>query len=226
MKNGIRLSYSKNPLGVRAPPATGATPTSAPCQSQSLMYSLSNQHQHPSFSHGGNNDILQSRLSDEFISGSGQHQQQHHQHRGGLPQTPSVLRRAESASQGGHYPSFGVGGGSAANTFLSSPPPRFYSTSPGSMSFASAVSTPLTGASNTFVPRSMAASAANASGMGMLGGSGNHQQESGTFVSSRPGSFSPFGVFGTAGEGHFQPLPNHFPQHSIPTEQRQTHLDN
>ncbi len=227
VKNGIRLSYSKNPLGVRAPPALGATATNVPFQPQSFVHSLSNQHQHLSFPHGVNNDIFQARLSDEFVGGAGQHQQHHHR---GVSQAPSVLRRAESMSQGGLHP--GVGGGSNPNTFLSSPPPRFYSTSPGSMSFASAISTPLTGASNTFVPRSMAASAAaaNASGgivggMGIFGGSG-HQQDGGTFTSSRPGSFSPFGAFGAESQFQVVPTHQHLSQHSIPMDQRQTHVDN
>jgi hypothetical protein len=234
VKNGIRLSYSKNPLGVRAPPALGATATNVPFQPQPFMHSLSNQHQHLSFPHGVNNDIFQARLSDEFVGGAGQQQQQQHHHRG-VSQAPSVLRRAESMSQGGIHPfGAGVGGGSNPNTFLSSPPPRFYSTSPGGMSFASAISTPLTGASNTFVPRSMAASAAAAnasggiiSGMGMFGGSG-HQQDGGTFASSRPGSFSPFGAFGAGSENHFHVVPTHqhLSQHSIPMDQRQTHADN
>jgi hypothetical protein len=194
VKNGIRLSYSKNPLGVR-----GSTHVAH--QPQSFSQSFSNPHS-ASFQqlhHGG--DGLPTRLTDEYIGGGGQLHQQ--PHRGGPPQLPSILRRGELMSSQGspHHQSFGVGAGntnSNPNTFLSSPPPRFYSTSPGGVSFASALSTPLTSASSAFVPRSMAAG-------GVAAGSQHHN---GAFANS-PTNVSPFGVAFASNESTFH--------HSVPT---------
>ena len=204
MKNGIRLSYSKNPLGVR-----GSTHVANGSQHHQPQYSFSNPHS-ASFQqqhHGG--DGLQTRLPDEYIGGGGG---QHHQHhRGGPLQLPSILRRGElTSSQGSplHHQSFGVGTGNTSsnpNTFLSSPPPRFYSTSPGGASFTSALSTPLTSASSAFVPRSMAAG-------GVAAGSQHHN---GTFANSPP-NLSPFGVAFASSENAF----HHSVPAAIPPEQQ------
>ncbi|KAF9534109.1 hypothetical protein CPB83DRAFT_889121 [Crepidotus variabilis] len=182
VKNGIRLSYSKNPLGVRTPTsASSGGPTLQ--QQQQLMQTLSNHHHAQFQQRHEQQDGFQTRLQDEFVGGMHHQQQQHQLQRGGMPQ---LLRRDSTLSsnqgpvpppQGGPHPflhlfqqqhgqpqqhhhngSYGIANnmnGNPNNTFLSSPPPRFYSTSPGGMTFASAASsTPLTGASSTFVPRS------------------------------------------------------------------------
>ncbi len=207
VKNGIRLSYSKNPLGVRTSSA-GNGPV--PLHSHSLTNSLGNSYQQH---HGG--DGFQARLPDDTVCGANSGPQ--HQHRGGIP-PPSILRRVDSFGMSG-------AGNGNANTFLSSPPPRFYSNSPGGITFSSAISTPLTGASSAFVPRSMAATAAvatnNASSgngvinCGMLGGGGGHH----------PTSYSPFGGYAT-GDGslhHMVPAqPTSIPSSS---EQQQTHAE-
>lgn len=194
MKNGIRLSYSKNPLGVRG--STHVANGSQHQQLQSFSQSFSNP---PSASFQQQHHVvdgLQARLPDEYFGGTGQHQQHH---RGGIPQQPSTLRRGDSmmSNQGPPLQSFGVGN---PNTFLSSPPPRFYSTSPGGVSFVSTLSTPLTSASSAFVPRSMAVTAATAGG-GPDGG----QQHNGGFGSS---PLSPFGVTFASSESAFH--------HSVP----------
>lgn len=214
MKNGIRLSYSKNPLGVRG--STHVANGSQHHQPQSFSQSFSSPHtasfqqQHPA------GDGLQPRLPDEYIGGGGQHLQQH---RGGAPQPPSIIRRGESmiATQGAplHHQSFGVtvgNGNNNPNTFLSSPPPRFYSTSPGGVSFTSSLSTPLTSASSAFVPRSMAAAAASAGGSGPSSG----QHPSGPFTTSPPPNLSPFSTTFTNSESAF----HHTVPAAIPPEQQ------
>jgi hypothetical protein len=211
VKNGIRLSYSKNPLGVRG--STHVANGSQHHQPQfshsfSSPHSASFQQQH----HGG--DGLQARLPDEYIGGGGgQH------HRAGAPQLPSILRRGESmmSFQGPplHHQSLGVNTNSNPNTFLSSPPPRFYSTSPGGVSFASALSTPLTSASSAFVPRSMAATAGGNGGV-----AAGSQHHNGTFASS-PSNLSPYGVSFASSESAF----HHSAPAAIPPEQHQTLSD-
>ncbi len=213
MKNGIRLSYSKNPLGVRG--STHVANGSQHHQPQSFSHSFSSPHS-ASFQqqyHGG--DGLQARHADEYIGGGGgQHHQQHH--RGGAPQLPLILRRGESmmSSQGTpHHQSFGVGTGNTnnnPNTFLSSPPPRFYSTSPGGVSFASTLSTPLTSSSSAFVPRSMAATAGGSGGV--AAGNPHHN---GVFAGSPP-NLSPYGVSFASSESSF----HHSVPAPIPSEQQ------
>jgi len=201
VKNGIRLSYSKNPLGVRTSAGNGPVPPQQH-QSHPLTNSLSNSHQQH---HGG--DGLQARLPDDSVSGANGGTQ--HQPRGGIP-LPSIPRRVDSFGMSG-------AGNGNPNTFLSSPPPRFYSSSPGGMTFSSAMSTPLTGASSAFVPRSMAAAAAAAANntgsgngvinCGMLGGGGY------------PTSYSPFGGYATSEGSLHHMVPAQIPS----SEQQQTH---
>ncbi|KAF8914304.1 hypothetical protein CPB84DRAFT_78272 [Gymnopilus junonius] len=240
VKNGIRLSYSKNPLGVRTPTSAGANqggPTLQ--QQQQLTQTLNSHHFQQQYHHlhqqgqqgppltltssstaSGQDANFQSRLADDFHAPMG--------HRGILPSSilrrDSVLSPTSSSSQaqaqaaqpylsssGSSSGSGGNGGNNNGNnnpnSFLSSPPPRFYSTSPGSgMAFGTASSTPLTGASNAFVPRS----AVNGAG-GMFNG--------GNF-----GAYSPFAVpphFSNESPFGQPPIPPHLQPLSIPSEQLQ-----
>lgn len=218
VKNGIRLSYSKNPLGVRG--STHVANGSQHHQLQSFSHTFSNPHSASFQQQHSGGDGLQARLPDEYTGGGvGQHQH----HRGGAPQPPSILRRGESmitTQVPSFHQSFGVGAGggnSNQNNFLSSPPPRFYSTSPGGMSFASALSTPLTSASSAFVPRSMAATATSAGGSGASPGGQHHN---GAFASSPP-NLSPFGVTFANNEITFRPSVST----AIPPEQQQSISD-
>ena len=243
VKNGIRLSYSKNPLGVRTPTSAGGNnggPTLQ--QQQQLIQTLhhaqyqqqqqqqqqgpSMMQQHypqappPSSASSNGQDTFHShpRLGDDF---AGHHPSQ--QHRVQLP--TSILRRdsalsptyasslaqtqaqafganpnnnngGNSSSSGNALPNGGGGG------YFSSPPPRFYTTSPPGMT-----STPLTGASNAFVPRSSAAMA------------------NGIFGTGYSAAFSPFGVpFASGGTGGGESgFGGGHPQQHIPGEQQHQH---
>ncbi|TFK43837.1 hypothetical protein BDQ12DRAFT_695859 [Crucibulum laeve] len=123
---GIRLSYSKNPLGVRTPTSAGST--AGP--------SLQQQQQ------------MQSGVSQGLGFGSG------FQSEASQQAPPTILRREGGNMPLASPPPIG-GGQSYNNNFLSSPPPRFFSTSPGSTNQYSiqSSSTPLTSTSNAFVPR-------------------------------------------------------------------------
>lgn len=123
---GIRLSYSKNPLGVRTPTSAGSTgPVLQQQQSQTTP-------QQAAFTVETSFSRPQQLLGDE------------------QSQRPATLRRDVSMTSpppNAAHPS----------TFLTSPPPRFYSSSPSSTAFGTtsvSSSTPLSGASNAFLPRS------------------------------------------------------------------------
>ncbi|PPQ68309.1 hypothetical protein CVT25_001397 [Psilocybe cyanescens] len=244
VKNGIRLSYSKNPLGVRTPTSAGGNsggPTLQ--QQQQLVQTLNNHHHHHQYNHQQQQQMgpppssaTSSNSNDAFQdSGAGHMQlQQQQQHR--LPTT--ILRRDSTLSptsmsslaqaqtqppplyMGGNGSANGSSSGSVNgnNSFFSSPPPRFYTTSPG-MPFgvSSSSSTPLTGASSAFIPRS----AANGGPGGLFGG---FAAGGGAGASSQT-TFSPFGIsFATHHENAFVPQQQqvpHLPHLSIPGDQHQ-----
>lgn len=205
VKNGIRLSYSKNPLGVRTPNAPnsagGHNSNGSSSQVQQALTSPNQYQQHgqgqgPSPS-SASSDTFQSRISDDFGG--------HPQHR--LP--TSILRRDSTLSPTSPTHSNGSGNGSNQNSFFSSPPPRFYSSvSPGA-------TTQLTGASSAFVPRG---TSLPANGLGTFGGGG------GVYGGASAG-FSPFGMpFGASEmQGAFGPPLVHqqmsYSQHSMPDGQ-------
>ncbi|KAF9464814.1 hypothetical protein BDZ94DRAFT_1281733 [Collybia nuda] len=139
VKGGIRLSYSKNPLGVRTPTSAGSNgPSLQQQQLQSNNNSSSNvsvNNTNPSYSFVSE---FQPRFSEDQA-----------------PRAKMILRRdmviTSPPPQGAHGlpPSF-------PPNFLASPPPRFYTSSPSaSTAFgATSASTPLTGTSNAYMPRS------------------------------------------------------------------------
>lgn len=224
VKHGIRLSYSKNPLGVRTPTSAGGSGSSGgptPLQSQQLMQTLSNHHMyqhHQQSSSGsighGSQDSFVSRLPDEFTG---------HTHNR-MP--PSIMRRDSTLSP--TSPGHGYGGMNGnGGSFFSSPPPRFYTTSPGTnITFGPASgpsSPPLTSASNAFVPRGSAGLNGNGMPPGMYN-TGNNGMGAGF-----QGGFSPFGM--PFDNGSFAPqVPQHqqqpfmgVQQHSMPDGQQQHH---
>ena len=205
VKNGIRLSYSKNPLGVRTPTSAD---TGGPTlqQQQQLVQTLNNHHvnHHQQFG-SGDGGLGHPRMDDYGATTSSHRVQQ---------QTQTQPRRdtisSTSLNQG--QPQSFIGGSNNNinnhNSFLFSPPPRFYSTSPGSgmvygpptttttavAAAPTSSSTPLSGASSAFIPR--------ANG-GMFGGHSQghgHVGSNGSWAPSPP-SFSPFGVV-LAGESY------------------------
>ena len=216
VKNGIRLSYSKNPLGVRTPTSADTGGPTLQQQQQQLVQTLHNHHlSHHQQIGNGDGGLGQPRVDDYGVATPSHRSQQQSQ-----PQPRRDTTSSNSLNQG-QLQSF-IGGSNNINnhnSFLFSPPPRFYSTSPGSgMGYGpttttttaaaaapTSSSTPLSGASSAFVPR--------ANG-GMFGG---HSQghgpvgSNGSWVSSPP-SFSPFGI-GLAGES--------FQSHIIPGDHHQ-----
>ena len=216
VKNGIRLSYSKNPLGVR-------TPTSADTggltlqQQQQLVQTLHNHHHNHHQQIGSGDGGLGHPRLDDYGAVTPSHRAQQ--------QTQTQPRRDTTSSTSlnqGQLQSFVGGSNNNVNnhsSFLLSPPPRFYSTSPGSgMSYGppmttttatagapTSSSTPLSGASNAFIPR--------ANG-GMFGGGHNaghgHVGNKGSWVLSPP-SFSPFGIVlaGESYQSHIIPGDHH-----------------
>ena len=222
VKNGIRLSYSKNPLGVRTPTSTGGNaggPTLQ--QQQQLVQTLHNHHNH----HQQFDGSLGHRV-DDYGTAAASHRTQAQQT---LPRRDTTSSTSSHAQ--GQHQSF-VGGSSNTNnnhnSFLSSPPPRFYSTSPGSgMTYgpppatttaaaaaSTSTSTPLSGASSAFVPR--------ANG-GMFGGHSQNPGPAGNNASwlSSPPSFSPFGMTlaGESYQSHMIPGDHH--QHQQQQHQHQ-----
>ena len=216
VKNGIRLSYSKNPLGVRTPTSAD---TGGPTlqQQQQLVQTLHNHHlNHQQFG-SGDGGLGHPRLDDYGAATPSQRGQQ---------PTQTQPRRDTTSSTSlnqGQLQSF-IGGSNNNinnhNSFLFSPPPRFYSTSPGSglgygpppttttnavAAAPTSSSTPLSGASSAFIPR--------ANG-GMFGG--GHSQghtpvgSNGSWVPSPP-AFSPFGMVlaGESYQSHIIPGDHH-----------------
>ncbi|KAF8204686.1 hypothetical protein BJ912DRAFT_5336 [Pholiota molesta] len=129
VKNGIRLSYSKNPLGVRTPnaPNSAGGHNSNGSSSSQVQQALTSSNQYQQHGQGqgpppssASSDTFQNRMSDDFGG--------HPHHR--LP--TSILRRDSTLSPTSPTYSNGSGNGSNQNSFFSSPPPRFYSSvSPG-----------------------------------------------------------------------------------------------
>lgn len=196
VKNGIRLSYSKNPLGVRTSNNSGGQTTSGsstPSQAQQFAQVPNNAGQYQQGPQSAGSESFLSRSADDFSG----HQQQQQQHR--LP--TSILRRDSTLSP--TSPTYSSGN---ANSYFASPPPRFYSAG------SPTGTTQLTGASTAFVPRASAAAAAAANGFGGYGASAG-------------GGFSPFGMPFGSGEqlGSFgQPMLHQhqsYTQHSIPEGQ-------
>ncbi|KAH9482348.1 Cell wall integrity protein scw1 [Psilocybe cubensis] len=242
VKNGIRLSFSKNPLGVRTPTSAGGNnggPTLQ--QQQQLVQTLSN-HNHGSNNHNGHplhhhqfnhnqqhqpqqqqmgppppsgsSETFQARLGEES-----QQQQPPQQHR--LP--PGILRRDSTlspttmsslAQAQAQSPSYMNGNGSA-NSFFSSPPPRFYTTSPPGLSFGGGGS----GSSSTPLTGASSAFIPRAA------------QSATAAAGAGAGGFSPFGITSFAaaaavGSSVFVPQQQqqqmpHLPQLSIPGDQHQ-----
>lgn len=218
VKNGIRLSYSKNPLGVRTPTSAGGNaggPTLQ--QQQQLVQTL--HHHHQQFG-TGDGVLGHPRVDDYGATATSHRVQQQTQVQSAIPRR-DTNSSTSSLPQGQHQSFVGGSNNNNHNSFLSSPPPRFYSTSPGSgmaygpptMATAASVapassSTPLSGASTAFVPR--------ANG-GIFGGGHNqghaHVGNNGSWLSSPP-SFSPFGM-ALAGES--------YQSHMIPGDHHQHH---
>ncbi|GLB34127.1 putative RNA recognition motif contatinign protein [Lyophyllum shimeji] len=125
VKGGIRLSYSKNPLGVR-------TPTSAGSNGPSLQQQQLQQAQSTNNTSAPNNSYPS--MAQEF-----QPRNEDQQSRA----VPMILRRDID-----HPPQQAF----AADLLASSPPPRFFSSSPSGLGAPSG-STSLTATSNAFTPR-------------------------------------------------------------------------
>ena len=212
VKNGIRLSYSKNPLGVRTPTSAD---TGGPTlqQQQQLVQTLHNHHLNHHQQFGSGEGLGHPRMDDYGAATPSHHGQQ---------QTQTQSRRDTTSSTSlnhGQLQSY-IGGSNNNinnhNSFLFSPPPRFYSTSPGSgmgygpLTTTTAVataptssSTPLSGASSAFIPR--------ANG-GVFGGGQGHAPvgTNGSWAHSPP-SFSPFGIVlaGESYQSHIIPGDHH-----------------
>ncbi|KAF8806278.1 hypothetical protein BYT27DRAFT_7257679 [Phlegmacium glaucopus] len=194
VKNGIRLSYSKNPLGVRTPTSAGSSAGGPTLQQQQQLIQTLHNHNHNHQFGSGDGGLGHSRVDDYGATATSSHRVQQ--------QTQPLPRRDTTSSTSslgqGQLQSF-IGGNSNNNSFLSSPPPRFYTTSPGSgMAYGpptttapTSSSTPLSGASSAFIPR--------ANG-GMFGQGHGHIGSNGPWLSSPP-SFSPFGM-ALAGESY------------------------
>ena len=211
VKNGIRLSYSKNPLGVRTPTSADTGGPTLQQQQQQLVQTLHNHHVNHHQQFGNGDGGLGHPRMDEYGAAMSSHRVQQ--------RTQTQPRRDTTSLTQGQPQSF-VGGSNndinSQNSFLFSPPPRFYSTSPGSgvgygppttttaVAAAPTSSTPLSGASSAFIPR--------ANG-GMFGG---HSQghgpvgSNGSWVPSPP-SFSPFGMVlaGESYQSHIIPGDHH-----------------
>jgi len=127
VKGGIRLSYSKNPLGVRTPTSAGSGPSLQQQQQQIPSVAPNNSYTSP--------------VVPDFQPRSEEQQSR---------TAPMILRRDMALTS----PLPQVGHQSFAPDLLASspPPPRFFSSSPSGFS-VSAGSTSLTGTSNSFVPR-------------------------------------------------------------------------
>jgi hypothetical protein len=218
VKNGIRLSYSKNPLGVRTPTSADAGgPTLQ--QQQQLMQTLHTHHLNHHQQFGGADGGLGHPRVDDYGASSSSHRVQQ------PTQTQPIIPRRDTTSttslnQGQLQSPIG-GSNNNHNSFLFSPPPRFYSTSPGSgMAYGptatttvataapTSSSTPLSGASSAFVPR--------ANG-GMFSGHNQghgHVGSNGSWLPSPP-SFSPFGMVlaGESYQSHTIPGDHHQQQH-------------
>ncbi|KAG5648780.1 hypothetical protein DXG03_000129 [Asterophora parasitica] len=126
VKGGIRLSYSKNPLGVRTPTSAGNGPS---LQQQQQMQGNNNINTGPNPSYTSNVAEFQPKSDDQLRS------------------APVMLRRDMApASPPPPHQSF------PADLLASSPPPpRFFSSSPSAFG-ASSGSTHMTG-SNAYMPR-------------------------------------------------------------------------
>lgn len=170
VKGGIRLSYSKNPLGVRTPTSAGSNGPSL--QQQQLQ---SNNNSSTNVSVSNSNTSYPSTFAPEFQPRFTEEQ---------APRAKMILRRdmviaSPPLPQGTHGipPSF-------PPNFLASPPPRFYSSSPStSTAFGTTSgSTPLTGTSSAFMPRS-------AGGMNLYGFN--------LSPTTNTSTFSPFGLSNT-----------------------------
>lgn len=174
VKNGIRLSYSKNPLGVRTSNSSSGQPTSGsstPSQAQQFSQVLPSNN---SYQHGPGLQSLTSG-AEPFLSRGADDFAGHQQHR-----MPTAILRRDSTLSPTSPTYMGAGnGGGGQNSFFASPPPRFYAGSPTG-------TTQLTGASTAFVPRASAAAAANGANMFGYNGAG--------------GGFTPFGMPFSAGD--------------------------
>ena len=223
VKNGIRLSYSKNPLGVRTPTSAGGNaggPTLQ--QQQQLMQTLHNHHlnHHQQFG-SGDGGLGHPRVDDYGAAVTSSHRvQQQSQSQLTVPRRDTTSSTSPLAQ--GQLQSFisGSTNNNHLNSFLASPPPRFYSASPGSgMGYgpptttttttttapaaAPSSSTPLSGASSAFIPR--------ANG-GMFGAQGQANVGNN---GSWPPSFAPFGMAltGESYQSHTIPGDYHQQQH-------------
>lgn len=204
VKNGIRLSYSKNPLGVRTPTSVDTGGPSLQ-QQQQLAQILHNQHHNHHQFGSGDEGLGHPRMNDYRVVTSSHRDQQHTQTHPRQDTTSST-----SPNQGQLQSLIGRTSKNINNhnSFLFSPPPRFYTTSPGSgMDYGpltttttaaaapTSSSTPLSGASSAFIPR----------GNGSKFGGGDSQSHTpvGSNGSWAPSlsSFSPFEMV-LAGESY------------------------
>ncbi|KAF8638623.1 hypothetical protein AX17_002164 [Amanita inopinata Kibby_2008] len=120
---GIRLSYSKNPLGVRTPTSAGGGQLQQSQLNGNSQFSM---------------DALHHRLGDDP-----------------LQTKPSIMRREVNPTSP-PVPNVGTHG-PFGNSFLASPPPRFFSSSPASPQF----NTSATPGSGTVFPRNTSANVLN-----------------------------------------------------------------
>ncbi|KAF8076726.1 hypothetical protein FPV67DRAFT_1407729, partial [Lyophyllum atratum] len=131
VKGGIRLSYSKNPLGVRTPTSAGSGGPSLQQQQQQMQ-----------------NNNINAVANNSYVSPVAPEFQPRNEEQSRT--APMILRRdigPTSLPPLSHQ--------SFASELLASspPPPRFFSSSPSGFGVTSAGSTSLTGTSNAFMPR-------------------------------------------------------------------------
>jgi hypothetical protein len=168
VKGGIRLSYSKNPLGVR-------TPTSATSNSSLQQQLLQNGNNNNNMT--SNNGSYPSTLAPEFQPRQPEEQQ------------PRVILRRDPPVTSPSLPSAHHSMGQSFNSnFLASPPPPRFSSPSASASFGTSSGPTLTGASNAFVPRSAGTMNMTMFGYGVPSSS---SQPSSTFSPFGPSSSPP-----------------------------------
>jgi hypothetical protein len=130
VKGGIRLSYSKNPLGVRTPTSAGSGGPSLQQQQQQMQKNNIN---------AAPNNSYVSSVAPEFQPRSEEQSRT----------APTILRRDMGPTS---LPPLSHQSFASELLASSPPPPRFFSSSPSGFGVTSG-STSLTGTSNAFMPR-------------------------------------------------------------------------